>query len=48
MIVPGSGFGQVPGTSHFRITNLVNSDTEMRDALKKLGEFTDNLMTHYK
>ena len=29
MTVPGSGFGQQPGTYHFRITNLVNPTSHM-------------------
>nr|ALB24938.1 alanine aminotransferase [Euplotes vannus] len=48
MIVPGSGFGQEEGTYHFRITNLVNSKTEMTKALDRIGEFTSEIMSVYK
>lgn len=48
MIVPGSGFGQVPATHHFRITNLVNSHDEMTKALDRLAEFNNELMNTYK
>lgn len=48
MIVPGSGFGQVPGSNHFRITNLVNSTEEMTKALDKLGDFTEKIMRDHK
>jgi len=48
MVVPGSGFGQKPGTSHFRVTNLVDDYDEMSSALKKLGDFTEELMSSYK
>jgi aspartate/methionine/tyrosine aminotransferase len=48
MIVPGSGFGQVPGSNHFRITNLVNSTEEMTKALDRLGDFTEKIMRDYK
>jgi aspartate/methionine/tyrosine aminotransferase len=47
MIVPGSGFGQVEGTHHFRITNLVNSTEEMNEALANLKKFTERLMSEY-
>lgn len=47
MIVPGSGFGQVAGTHHFRITNLVNSSEEMEAALDRLKIFTEQLMSKY-
>lgn len=48
MIVPGSGFGQVPGTHHFRITNLVNSDELMNKSLDRLKKFTEQLMSEHK
>jgi alanine transaminase len=48
MVVPGSGFGQVQGTNHFRITNLVNSTEEMNTALDRLKNFTEKLMSDYK
>ncbi|CAI2364927.1 unnamed protein product [Moneuplotes crassus] len=48
MIVPGSGFGQEEGTYHFRITNLVDSKSEMIKALDRIGEFTSDLMSLYK
>ena len=48
MVVPGSGFGQIPGSNHFRITNLVNSTEDMTKALDKIGEFTEKLMRDNK
>lgn len=39
MTVPGSGFGQAPGTYHFRITNLVTPTSRMQEVLGKLVEF---------
>ena len=41
MTVPGSGFGQEPGTYHFRITNLVNPTSEMERVLENLKKFND-------
>ena len=41
MTVPGSGFGQEPGTYHFRITNLVNPTSEMERVLESLKTFND-------
>ena len=41
MTVPGSGFGQQPGTYHFRITNLVNPTSHMERVLENLKQFND-------
>lgn len=41
MTVPGSGFGQQPGTYHFRITNLVNPTSHMMEVLENLRKFND-------
>lgn len=37
-VVPGSGFGQMPGTSHFRITILPPTE-QIREVVKAIGEF---------
>ena len=34
MVVPGSGFEQVDGTHHFRITNLIADNVKLNDALQ--------------
>lgn len=44
MIVPGSGFGQMPLTYHFRITNLINSTDDMKSAIHKIQKVTDKIM----
>ena len=41
MTVPGSGFKQVPGTYHFRITNLVTPNEKMEQVLETLKKFND-------
>ena len=41
MTVPGSGFGQSPGTYHFRITNLVNPTSHMQEVLENLKKFNN-------
>lgn len=41
MTVPGSGFGQVPGTYHFRITNLVTPNDRMEQVLERLRDFNN-------
>jgi aspartate/methionine/tyrosine aminotransferase len=50
-VVPGSGFGQLPGTLHFRTTFLPPRD-EMEDFVRKLKKFhltyTDKLKNSYK
>ncbi len=40
-VVPGSGFGQLPGTYHFRTTFLPPRD-EMEDFVKKIKDFHNN------
>jgi alanine transaminase len=42
MTVPGSGFGQEPGTYHFRITNLVTPTNRMAQVLDRLRVFNEN------
>ena len=38
VVVPGTGFGQVPGTNHFRIVFLPNEQI-LEKAYKKIGDF---------
>jgi len=47
MTVPGSGFGQVDGTYHFRITNLVNPTEKMKQVLENLKVFNDKFMASH-
>jgi alanine transaminase len=47
MTVPGSGFGQVEGTYHFRITNLVCPTEEFRETMKLLDGFNTNFHAKY-
>jgi len=47
MTVPGSGFGQAPGTYHFRITNLVTPTEKMEDVLQRLKIFNDKWHTKH-
>jgi alanine transaminase len=50
-VVPGSGFGQLPGTLHFRTTFLPPRD-EMKEFVTNLRKFhmayTDRLKDSYK
>jgi len=39
VVVPGSGFGQAPGTQHFRVVFLPQEETLER-AYRKIGDFT--------
>ncbi|MBX3044420.1 MAG: aminotransferase class I/II-fold pyridoxal phosphate-dependent enzyme [Candidatus Kapabacteria bacterium] len=43
IVVPGSGFGQKPGTHHFRIVTLPQEDV-LKEAFKHIGDF----YKHYK
>ncbi|CAH8567563.1 unnamed protein product [Schistosoma turkestanicum] len=45
-VVPGSGFGQVPGTWHFRIT-ILPSIEEMEIVMGRLKEFHTAFLTKY-
>ena len=40
-VVPGSGFGQTPGTAHFRTTILPPTE-KLQKVVKDLGEFHRN------
>lgn len=48
MVVPGSGFGQEPGTHHFRITNLVTPTSDMKETLDALKVFNDKFHLRYE
>ena len=39
VVVPGSGFGQKPGTQHFRVVFLPGEDV-LKDAYSKIADFT--------
>lgn len=39
VVVPGAGFGQRPGTQHFRIVTLPDDET-LRRAFERIGDFT--------
>mmetsp|Transcript_10285 Transcript_10285/g.8836 ORF Transcript_10285/g.8836 Transcript_10285/m.8836 type:complete len:378 (+) Transcript_10285:361-1494(+) len=45
--VPGSGFKQVPGTHHFRITTLILPEERLKRKLEVFKEFNDEFMTKY-
>lgn len=42
MTVPGSEYGQEPGSHHFRISNLMNPTERMVEILDKLDKFNAN------
>lgn len=46
-IIPGSGFGQKPGTYHFRSTILPQTD-KLKQMMDKFGEFHAQFMNKYK
>ncbi|KFM79416.1 Alanine aminotransferase 2, partial [Stegodyphus mimosarum] len=45
-VVPGSGFGQVPGTHHFRTTILPQTE-KLKVMLKRLEEYHENFLAEY-
>ena len=47
MTVPGSGFGQVAGTYHFRMTNLVTPTADMIKTLDLLKKFNSDFHGKY-
>lgn len=46
-IIPGSGFGQIPGTFHFRTTILPQPD-KLKAMLEKFREFHEEFVQKYK
>ena len=46
IVVPGSGFGQVPGTYHYRITFLPEPEI-MDDVIERLTNFQNHFMEKY-
>ena len=46
VVVPGSGFGQAPGTQHFRITILPPED-KMEEVCTRLMDFQKKLFSQY-
>merc|ERR1719289_445681 len=46
-IIPGSGFGQKPGTFHFRTTILAQKDV-IKSMLGRLGDFHVKFLAEYK
>lgn len=47
MTTPGSGFDQVKGSYHFRITNLVSPTEDMEEIIKNLKEFNERFHARY-
>ncbi|XP_035224929.1 alanine aminotransferase 2-like [Stegodyphus dumicola] len=45
-VVPGSGFGQVPGTHHFRTTILPQTE-KLKIMLKRLEEYHEKFLAEY-
>lgn len=46
-IVPGSGFGQLPNTHHFRTTILPPED-QMKEMMAKLTKFHTDFLEEFK
>ncbi len=47
VVVPGTGFGQVPGTKHFRVVFLPDEET-LEKAYKSIEEFTAEYIEKYE
>lgn len=47
VVVPGSGFGQRPGTNHFRIVTLPQEEI-LKEAFKLIGEFYKYYLTKFE
>ncbi|GBG71120.1 alanine aminotransferase [Chara braunii] len=47
VVVPGSGFGQVPGTYHYRCT-ILPGEEKMPAVIAKIGEFHRKFMDEYR
>lgn len=47
VVVPGSGFGQVPGTKHFRVVFLPPEDV-LTEAYVRIGQFTEAYLARHR
>ena len=47
VVVPGSGFGQKPGTFHFR-TTILPSEEQLSSVVERLTAFHESFMTSYE
>eukprot|EP01061_Rhynchopus_euleeides_P004060 TRINITY_DN1338_c0_g1_i11.p1 TRINITY_DN1338_c0_g1~~TRINITY_DN1338_c0_g1_i11.p1 ORF type:complete len:515 (+),score=206.75 TRINITY_DN1338_c0_g1_i11:85-1629(+) len=47
VVVPGSGFGQKPGTSHFRIT-ILPPEEKLQKVIAHISKFQDDLFAQYQ
>jgi alanine transaminase len=47
VVVPGSGFGQVDGTFHFR-TTILPAEDEIDEVIKRITAFHDGFMQRYQ
>jgi len=47
IVVPGSGFGQQPGTYHFRIT-ILSPESSIREILERFKAFNNSFHQQYK
>ena len=47
IVVPGSGFGQQPGTYHFRIT-ILSPESSIREMLERFKGFNNSFHQQYK
>ena len=47
VVVPGTGFGQVPGTQHFRLVFLPDEET-LKKAYEKIGNFMADYIKKYE
>lgn len=45
--MPGSGFGQVDGTFHFR-TTILPAEDEIDEVIKRITAFHDGFMQQYQ
>jgi len=48
VLVPGSGFGQEPGTHHYRITTLILPEERLKHKMEQLKDFNDKFMTKWE
>jgi alanine transaminase len=46
-VVPGSGFGQVDGTWHFR-TTFLPQESQIEKVMQRMGKFHKDFMDKYR
>ena len=48
VLIPGSGFHQMPGTYHFRMTTLILPEERLKERLEAFKEFNNKFHEEFE